>query len=486
MLLTTIKAIMAWAKRLVKQRLLWKSFLISIPVGFGTYFTQRYYEGGLTISPSAYSNVCLFISVFIAFRASQAYVRFWEGATALYRIRGNLFDVVSSLFAFSRCSKASYEEVENFRHMAVRLFSILETLLLADLAEENSGMRSHISSDFSVLDPTYLHEDTIRAIRQSEFPMELIIQWLQSMMVEAMNSGVIAVPPPVVSRVFHELQFAVEWFHVAKRITEVPIPFPYSFATYFVLAMNVVMLPLATANWSSYPSMCGLLAGIQCFALFALQFVSEEMEVPFGGDVNDLNLEAGHVEYNKKLWSMLTPAMQMMPMRRDNAELIKIDSQVSLPTAAGRTSTLRIIFDDSMKRSFSNLDSTKSRLLGRSLHELCEPTGRGFSPKSLDSVHEEHRGSAVSSQTSGRSSPISAHSVAIEAKSDAAEPRTAVEPRAAVAEVVISSTSSGTCSEDALQKAVPTECSDDSCSKKADGVRETADQLTEDADMLLI
>jgi predicted membrane chloride channel (bestrophin family) len=338
--------------RIFRQAIFYYSVAFAIPAGIFTVILRERFPDAverLSIHSSASSNLSMLISVFVAFRASQAYARFWDGTTALFRLRGHFFDVVSSLFAFSRLSRAPQEDVAHFRHTSVRLFSILETLLLADLANEGELVGSELAFDYSIIDPAYFDEETLAALKTAKFPIEMLVQWIQSLIVEAMDSGVLAVPAPICTRSFQELQAGIAWFHVARRITQTPIPFPYTFATHFVLAMNWLVMPFAANSWSNSSWISGALATIQVLAMFVLNGVSKEMENPFGCDENDLNVEDGHVDFNNMLWAMLTPQMQMMPKRAENVDVHSVTMRMCCEKEHAPY-TLRHIFGERVER----------------------------------------------------------------------------------------------------------------------------------------
>eukprot|EP00927_Polykrikos_kofoidii_P005928 TRINITY_DN12387_c0_g2_i3.p1 TRINITY_DN12387_c0_g2~~TRINITY_DN12387_c0_g2_i3.p1 ORF type:complete len:536 (+),score=67.62 TRINITY_DN12387_c0_g2_i3:143-1750(+) len=270
----------------------------------------------IEVQASAASTLSFLMSVFVAFRASQAYQRFWEGTTALYRIRGHFFDVVSSLVAFSRCSQQDGAKVDEFRHSVIRLFSLLETLMLADLADESAINGSEKAFDFELIDPFYFDEETISHLKTATFPVELVIQWIQTLIVEGLDTKILCAPPPICTRVFQEMQAGITWFHDAMRISEVPIPIPYRVSTQIVLIINCAVMPFAACQWSTLPVVCGILCLCQVGAFVILFEISGEMENPFGCDANDLEVEKGHIEFNNKLCVLLTTRMQFAPKRR--------------------------------------------------------------------------------------------------------------------------------------------------------------------------
>eukprot|EP00927_Polykrikos_kofoidii_P005926 TRINITY_DN12387_c0_g1_i1.p1 TRINITY_DN12387_c0_g1~~TRINITY_DN12387_c0_g1_i1.p1 ORF type:complete len:566 (+),score=70.71 TRINITY_DN12387_c0_g1_i1:107-1804(+) len=362
-----------------RQDIFRNAVLVSVPNGCLTYLfltcTPPAIVEHMTIHSTFFSAMSLLISVFVAFRASQAYARFWEGATAIFRIRGHFFDVASTLVAFTRCSKAANVEIYRFHHTIVRIFSILETLLLAELAGQGHFTGSEAAFDYNLIDPNYFHADTIAAIKESCFPIELIVQWIQSLIVEAIEAKVVAVPAPICTRAFQELQRGIAWFHTGMRITEVPIPFPYVAATRFVLMMHWFIMPAASIGWSNSALTCAVLATIQVSALFVLDGVAGEMENPFGTDANDLKVEEGHIDFNNKLRLLLLPSVQMVPKQ---AESDMVSQQMPTSRLALNTCSLRDLFGtDTIRRM------THSRM-SRLLFDVCPVKPPADSPPLLE------------------------------------------------------------------------------------------------------
>eukprot|EP00927_Polykrikos_kofoidii_P068661 TRINITY_DN6399_c0_g1_i7.p1 TRINITY_DN6399_c0_g1~~TRINITY_DN6399_c0_g1_i7.p1 ORF type:complete len:489 (+),score=49.40 TRINITY_DN6399_c0_g1_i7:59-1468(+) len=310
------------------QPIFLRSLLFSLPSGLISAIWVNYKNTGalhyLEVHGTVFSSLSMLISLFIAFRASQAYARYCNGAHAIHRFRAHFIDVASNLFAISRCSSASPEDVIDFRHIIVRLFSMLETFCLVELSAENHVDGSEVPFCFPILDTSFFDEETMTAIKESEYPVDLLVQWVQSVIVDAMGSHVLSAPPPICTRVFQELQSGLAWYQQAQQITEIPIPFPYTLATRSVIAIFWFLMPLSSSNWSEAPVVAGLLAFTQVFAVIALNGVADEMENPFGTDANDLDLEDGHAEFNHKLWLMLTPSFQMTPKR---ASHVKADAE---------------------------------------------------------------------------------------------------------------------------------------------------------------
>merc|ERR1719379_3379294 len=79
---------------------------------------------------AVYSSFSFVLGFLLVFRTSQAHTRFWEGSTLTHQMRGQWMDACSSLFAFAYVSKNSDHDISFFKHMLVRLFSLLHAMAL--------------------------------------------------------------------------------------------------------------------------------------------------------------------------------------------------------------------------------------------------------------------------------------------------------------------------------------------------------------------
>jgi len=273
-------------------------------------------QGALTslLHHSAFSSFTLLISLFVAFRASHAYTRFWAGTQALFAISSGFFDVASSLFAFSRNSKQSAAKVSEFRQLVVRLFSVLHALILADLEAEGQMTGEEKALKFELIDVAGIDDGSIELLKQAgPRRIDLVFQWLQSLVVEGQQSELLPVPAPILSRVFQELNTGMMDYHKALSLAEVSFPVPYTAATHFVLVLHWVLTPIMASTWSSYVWSASLLAFVQVFMLWSLNAIAQELENPFGSDISDLDTCGYHCALNERLIFLLGTGGQKVP-----------------------------------------------------------------------------------------------------------------------------------------------------------------------------
>jgi len=153
---------------------------------------------------SSYNFVLGFL---IVFRTQQAYGRFADGAALLQQVTGVWLCAAQSMIAFSSRKEEHKHKVAEFQHLVVRLFSLLQCAALqrvGDLSDES----------FQVFSPEGIEPACLEYLATKEHErVEVILQWLQSLIVEHMGSGVLPIAPPIMSRVFQELETGIVKLH---------------------------------------------------------------------------------------------------------------------------------------------------------------------------------------------------------------------------------------------------------------------------------
>jgi len=140
-----------------------------------------------------WSSFNFVLGVLIVFRTNQAYARYWEGATLLQQVRGEWFNATSSLFAFCTSEKRYRDDVDKFQHHVVRLMSMLYCSGLQQVAL--------ITDDkMEIIDNEGLDPEALKFLMRGVDRCEIVLQWVQRLIKDALESGVVNIPPPILSR----------------------------------------------------------------------------------------------------------------------------------------------------------------------------------------------------------------------------------------------------------------------------------------------
>merc|ERR1712232_1318293 len=148
---------------------------------------------------------------------------------------------------------------------------------------------------------------------KSEMKVELLFEWIQQLVVENISSGVLSIPPPILSRSFQELANGMVEHHNALKIAEIPYPFPYAQVCDCVLLAHWILTPIVTAVWVSHPVWAGVFSFVQVFILWSLNLTAIEIENPYGRDANDISGEHLQKQFNKELMLLVQPETERTP-----------------------------------------------------------------------------------------------------------------------------------------------------------------------------
>merc|ERR1719387_3325387 len=66
----------------------------------------------------------------------------------------------------------------------------------------------------------------MKFLKQCHDRCEVVLQWLQKLILEAEKNGTIKVAPPILSRVYNQLGNGIVNLNNARKISDFPIPFP--------------------------------------------------------------------------------------------------------------------------------------------------------------------------------------------------------------------------------------------------------------------
>ncbi|CAE8616260.1 unnamed protein product [Polarella glacialis] len=246
----------------------------------------------------------------LGFRARQGLARFWEGTGLLHQMRGEWFDTVSNCVTFTISAKQSKpEQVMNFRHALVRLMSLAHARALEEIS--GNSVELHVIDIMGLDVATLTHIKDCTEIHKFN-KVEVCVHMVQSLIIVARDEGILKVPPPILSRVFQTISRGFVNLLNTKKITDTKFPYPFAQTITFFLLVHSLLTPLVLAavipnNW-----MCTIVTFVTVTGLFALDFISVELENPFGTDANDLPLTHFQEEMNSCLLMLLHPKADLI------------------------------------------------------------------------------------------------------------------------------------------------------------------------------
>jgi len=254
---------------------------------------------------SGYTAVLGFLMVF---RNNQAYHRFWEGAALTQQVRGEWLNAVSSLMAFCNDDDERRSDVVRFSHFLIRLMSMLHCAALQQIAcvEDNR---------FEIINPEGISSESLKYLSEHdpEVRCEIVLLWIQRLIVVSHADETLKVPPPILTRAFQELSRGIVTLHDAQRIKEVPFPFPYSQLITLMLLVHWLATPILSSQVVGGPLWAGAVTFCIVSAFWALLYIALDIEQPFGEDDNKLPVAEMQRSMNESLSLFLEDELRSPP-----------------------------------------------------------------------------------------------------------------------------------------------------------------------------
>eukprot|EP00930_Biecheleria_cincta_P080003 TRINITY_DN6806_c0_g2_i1.p1 TRINITY_DN6806_c0_g2~~TRINITY_DN6806_c0_g2_i1.p1 ORF type:complete len:614 (-),score=83.83 TRINITY_DN6806_c0_g2_i1:76-1671(-) len=258
---------------------------------------------GTGVMWSGYTAVLGFL---VVFRNNQAYSRFWEGATLVNQTRGEWFNAVSSLMAFCTNDPERKREVHHFEQLMLRLASLLHCSALQEVCEIEDA-------NLEIIDCQGVEQESLLFLEQVHDRCEIIMSWIQRLIMKAHLSGVVVAPPPILSRSFQELSRGVVNLNNVRKIRDIPFPFPYNQVLIFMLAVHWVVTAIQAATVIDSIMWAGIICFCVTGALWSVIYIGKEIDQPFGEDANDLPMVEMQKDFNRSLMNLMHPRAKAIP-----------------------------------------------------------------------------------------------------------------------------------------------------------------------------
>lgn len=259
---------------------IWGRLVLATVVAIAvTWLHARYgwFEHNLTTTP--FTLVGLALSIFLGFRNNTSYDRYWEGR----RLWGSLVNTARSitrqiLTLIASADGTDVSQVRELQHrMVYQVIAYVHALRhhLRDETEQ-SDLESLLPEEVS----TSLHVETNRPVAilaslGQDVRRALSCGWLHPLHVPLIETSLVT---------FTDIQGGCE------RIKSTPIPFSYNVLLHRTVAVYCFALPFGLVStvggWTS------AVVAFVAYTFFSLDAVGEEIENPFGLDINDLPLAA--------------------------------------------------------------------------------------------------------------------------------------------------------------------------------------------------
>ena len=257
-------------------------FLLSVGVVWTGGHIGRF-KIPLTIAPFTVSGLA--ISIFLGFRNSASYDRFWEGR----KLWGALLNTTRSLVrqGLTYAKLAADDPV-------MREWLALLTACVHALRHQLRG--TDPGADLERLLPAATAERVLAAQYRPALLTQMMGEWVAARHREGRFGEMLTA---AFDRNLNELATVIGG---CERLANTPIPFGYSVIIHRTVYIYCALLPFGLLE--STGVMTPLIATFVAYTFIALDTLAEELEEPFGTDYNDLPLDAMSASIERALLDM--------------------------------------------------------------------------------------------------------------------------------------------------------------------------------------
>eukprot|EP00929_Paragymnodinium_shiwhaense_P113313 TRINITY_DN8158_c0_g2_i1.p1 TRINITY_DN8158_c0_g2~~TRINITY_DN8158_c0_g2_i1.p1 ORF type:complete len:539 (+),score=82.79 TRINITY_DN8158_c0_g2_i1:78-1694(+) len=274
---------------------------------------DNYPDVGGTAFTALWGGYMFILGFLLVFRTQIAFSRFWEGASTLLSVKGSWVNAASNIIAFSTHNLERKAEVASFHHLLVRLMSLLFCASLQQIATLDD-------EHFEILGDEGIERAALQYLAEAPDKCEVILHWIQRLIVQNHYSGVVPIPPPILSRVFQELGNGILDIQGARKIADYPFPFPYAQTISLFLLLHWIVSPAIGAFLIPTPWAAGVVTFCTTFAVWSINYIAAELEMPFGDDANDLPIGELQQNFNASLRALMHPLTKECPNFNYNEE----------------------------------------------------------------------------------------------------------------------------------------------------------------------
>jgi ion channel-forming bestrophin family protein len=227
----------------------------------------RLHESDFHSTVSMHSLLGIVLGLFLVFRTNSSYDRWWEGRKLWGSFVNNTRNISHKLNAF--LDRTDHENRQWFSIMIPNLvYSVKEHL-------RNGTKLSELQSP----DDAFL--ENIRSVKH-------IPNRISSMLYTRVNDLYKnkSISGDQLFLIDKELKEFSDILGACERIKNTPIPYSYSMYIKQFIFIYIITLPLGFVTTSGYVTI--LIVVLVTFVLLSVELIAEEIEDPFGRDINDL------------------------------------------------------------------------------------------------------------------------------------------------------------------------------------------------------
>ncbi|MDD2547269.1 MAG: bestrophin family ion channel [Burkholderiaceae bacterium] len=247
---------------------------VFVTVVHGNLFTLK-----ITVTPIPFTLIGLPLAIFLGFRNTTAYDRYWEAR----KLWGELVLRMRSLSR--QClGLIRLEQPVDPAHRA----SDVRVRMLHRAIAFTHALRLQLrdQKDEAQLQPWLLPSE-FEAIRQASNPSDALMMHMGRDLGDCLRAG--QIEPCLAASVDATLSALTAAAASCERIKSTPVPFSYILLLHRTAYMYCFLLPFGLVDTTGF--MTPFVVGIVAYTFFGLDALGDEIEEPFGLESNDLPLD---------------------------------------------------------------------------------------------------------------------------------------------------------------------------------------------------
>ncbi|MBI2388026.1 MAG: hypothetical protein HYV09_00290 [Deltaproteobacteria bacterium] len=266
---------------------IWRRVVVTTVIAFLlTLLEENYPQLRLSLTPTPFTLIGLALGIFLGFRNNTSYDRFWEGRKLWGQLVNTSRILARQLLLFLHVPRLSPTQSDADREELARIREAQRDMIHRTIAFAHA-LRMHLRGEppFEKL-AQHLPQDEVELLRADRNVPDAILARLAERVQAAWRRGWI--DPLHVMRVDASLGELTNIQGGCERIRNTPIPFSYTVLIHRIVAVYCLLLPFGL--YETVKLATPLVVLFVSYAFFGLDAIGDEIEDPFGTDLNDLPL----------------------------------------------------------------------------------------------------------------------------------------------------------------------------------------------------
>lgn len=285
-----------WRGSMVKQMLPQLLIVVALSVvavwSEGTIFAHK-----VPLNATPFTLVGVALALFLGFRNSSAYDRWWEGR----KLWGALVNTMRSL---TRQALTMTDDAPGVCTQDKRNFINL-------LVAFTYAMRDQLRGDTFARSAELLAPALAEEVERARYKPFVILRAMGEWIAHRQREGAIGeIAMTAIDRNLVELSNILG---ACERIASTPVPFGYSVMIHRVVYFYCALLPFGLVD--SIEWMTPAVAMVMAYSFIALDSLAAELEMPFNRDENDLSLDAICLNIELSIREMSQEPLDKQPLQ---------------------------------------------------------------------------------------------------------------------------------------------------------------------------